>query len=52
MASVEFSVKFVHQKRGGCVIDLPQGTNYIVGSSTEEGPGQADQPLAGVGAKA
>ena len=48
LAVEEVGVEAVHELGGGGVGDLPEGSDDVVGSGAEEGPGEADEAFAGV----
>src|SRR5712692_10645999 len=52
LALAQFSVERIHQLRRRGVADLPQRADNIVGAGPEESPGEANQSLARIGARA
>src|SRR5229473_4733150 len=51
-ALAQFSVELIHQLRRRGVVDFPQRGDDVMGSGTQERPGEPDQAFSGVGARA
>src|SRR5713101_5667015 len=48
----QLAIKRIHQRWRGSFTDFPESSDDVVGASTEEGPGEAYQTLARIGAGA
>src|SRR5215467_8894479 len=49
LARTEVFVHFVHQLRRGGIAHFPQTADDVASAGAEEGPGEADKPLASIG---
>src|SRR5882724_6200704 len=52
VAGTDAGIKVVHQPRRSVVVHFPKGCDHLTRASVKKGPGQSDEPLAGVGTRA